>query len=1036
VFILDGGEISGNFTNDTGAAGDGGGVRVEFGGRFDMRSGTISGNSSGRDGGGVHVVYGGTFNMFNGTISDNAARNGGGVFTAGAFRMGNGFLHGANAADELMNVSRGGTSAPLHVAGGTALVGTFNPVGEFTQLDDLATVNTTIHVVNGVVQMEHDGDGGVLLPGDLADQFQRLRVSARDGGSYVIEISGNSNISPTEAALPTGRSEVTITVRGAGEIRLSSNGVLFTVGYGVTLVLDENVALVGRGGTGSHVPPGSPNNNHLVRINNGGTLIMNAGSRVTGNRAAVWVGEANGGGGVRVNNGGVFILDGGEISGNFTNDTGATGDGGGVRVEAGGRFDMRSGTISGNSSGRDGGGVRIASGGTFNMFSGTISGNSARHGGGVYTVGTFRMSNGFIHGNNAAEGLRNAGSGGTSASLSVAGTALTGIFNPVGEFSQQGILATVNVTIHVVDGVLQVEHDGYGSVLPPGITLADRLAWLRGFVQDGMSYVIEISGNENISPAEAVLPAGLSNVTITVRGIGGMQEIRLSSNGVLFTVGYGVTLVLDENVTLVGRRVGGHGGANNNNHLVRINNGGTLIMNAGARVTGNWVAAWVGAANGGGGVRVNNGGVFILDGGEISGNSTNDTGTTGDGGGVRVEAGGRFDMRSGTISGNSSGRDGGGVSIASLGTFNMFTGTIFGNSARHGGGVYTAGTFRMGNGIIHGNNAVEGLRNVGTGGTSASLSIAGTGTALAGMFNYEGVFAQIDTLATVNVTIHLVNGILQVDHDGDGIIIVPGVTLADRFAWLRGFARSGNRYRVEISGNENISPAEAVLPAGLNNVTITVRGIGGMREIRLSSNGVLFTVGYGVTLVLDENVTLVGRRVGGHGGANNNNHLVRINNNGTLIMNARSMVTGNWVATSTAANGGGGIRVNNGGVFILDGGEISGNSASNTGATGDGGGVRIEAGGRFDMRSGTISGNSSGRDGGGIFNAGIFRISDGIIYGNDADGELRNTGRNGAALFSGGIAQRGIFSNGEFVLLGALSSTSNTMHFVNGISQQ
>jgi len=88
------------------------------------------------------------------------------------------------------------------------------------------------------------------------------------------------------------------------------------------------------------------------------------------------------------------------------------------------------------------------------------------------------------------------------------------------------------------------------------------------------------------------------------------------------------------------------------------------------------------------------------------------------------------------------------------------------------------------------------------------------------------------------------------------------------------------------------------------------------------------------------------------------------------------------------------------------------------------------------MRSGTISGNSSGRDGGGIFNAGTFRISDGIIYGNDAVEELRNTGRNGTVLFNGGTAQRGTFSNGEFVLLGALSSTSNTMHFVNGILEQ
>ncbi|MCL2193986.1 MAG: hypothetical protein FWB78_11415, partial [Treponema sp.] len=68
-------------------------------------------------------------------------------------------------------------------------------------------------------------------------------------------------------------------------------------------------------------------------------------------------------------------------------------------------------------------------------------------------------------------------------------------------------------------------------------TLADQFARLRNNAQSGGSYVIEVRGNASISPAQAALPAGRTGVTITLRGVGGMREIRLSDNGVLFIVG-------------------------------------------------------------------------------------------------------------------------------------------------------------------------------------------------------------------------------------------------------------------------------------------------------------------------------------------------------------------------------------------------------------------------------------------------------------------------------------------------------------------
>jgi len=88
---------------------------------------------------------------------------------------------------------------------------------------------------------------------------------------------------------------------------------------------------------------------------------------------------------------------------------------------------------------------------------------------------------------------------------------------------------------------------------------------------------------------------------------------------------------------------------------------------------------------------------------------------------------------------------------------------------------------------------------------------------------------------------------------GNPVIIgipVPGDTLAERLAWLRGNAQSGNYYYIEVNGDENITSAQASLPTGISKVTITIRGIGGMRTISLSDTGNLFTIGYGVTLVL------------------------------------------------------------------------------------------------------------------------------------------------------------------------------------------
>jgi len=254
------------------------------------------------------------------------------------------------------------------------------------------------------------------------------------------------------------------------------------------------------------------------------------------------------------------------------------------------------------------------------------------------------------------------------------------------------------------------------------------------------------------------------------------------------------------------------------------------------------------------------------------------------------------------------------------------------------------------------------------------------------------------------------------------VIHVPGATLAAQLAWLQTNARTNGNYLVEIARDENISP-HTLSFGGRSGVVITLAA-DSPRTIGLSTNGSLFTVGSGVTLALGDNITLNGRPV-------NNAPLVRVGNGGTLAMSAGSVITGN--ANNSAANAGGGVRVDGGGAFSMNGGEISGNSV--VGGSSDGGGVYVAVGGTFDMRGGAIFGNSSGRDGGGVFNAGAFRMSGGTVYGSDAAGWRGNAAGGGAALFntSAATAHRGTFNPaGVFSSLGAMGTANYTLHVVNG----
>ena len=298
--------------------------------------------------------------------------------------------------------------------------------------------------------------------------------------------------------------------------------------------------------------------------------------------------------------------------------------------------------------------------------------------------------------------------------------------------------------------------------------------------------------------------------------------------------------------------------------------------------------------------------------------------------------------------------------------------------------------------------------------TRASYAFAGWNTKADGTgTNYNAGSAQ--TLTGGNVTLYA---------KWEPITDVPGTTLAAKLQWLQDYALSNVDYTVTVNANESIGP-NTLSCNGKTNVSVTLIGVGANRIVDLSSNGAMFTVSSGVTLVLDNNITLRGR-------SSNTASLVAVNSGGTLVMNGTSRITGNITSSSgggvhvastgnftmsgsaeisgnTTTGGGGGVEVRNNGAFTMNGGTISGNTA-----TSSGGGVSVYgANATFTMTGGTIGGTTSGNtaknNGGGVnvFNSGTFRIVNGTVYGSSASPTTnQNTANNqGAALYNSGTAQ-------------------------------
>jgi uncharacterized repeat protein (TIGR02543 family) len=184
--------------------------------------------------------------------------------------------------------------------------------------------------------------------------FEWLELYAEDGGNYTCTLHDDETIA--SKMFVYGGKKVSITLEGDSQERKvnfsNTSGDFFAVEKDVTLTLGNNFTLQGR--------DNSPKS--LIVVCRGGNLVMNAGSKICGNKLS----SGNGGGMYLA---GTFTMNGGEISGNS-----ATNLGGGVVMTGEATFTMNGGIITGNTA-QSGGGVFV-NGGMFNWNGGEISGNT------------------------------------------------------------------------------------------------------------------------------------------------------------------------------------------------------------------------------------------------------------------------------------------------------------------------------------------------------------------------------------------------------------------------------------------------------------------------------------------------------------------------------------------------------------------------------------------------------------------------------------------------------------------------------------
>jgi len=529
---------------------------------------------------------------------------------------------------------------------------------------------------------------------------------------------------------------------------------------------------------------------------------------------------------------------------------------------------------------------------------------------------------------------------------------------------------SATITVKTVDGnktaicIVTVTGSGGGNTgtdtSVPGNDLKGKLTWLKSNAQDNQTYLIIVDKNEELSSTSENasdydfnrLAYGGKTVTIILRG-NTMRTVSLKQNysGNIFYIGSGVTLILENNITLVGTFY--------NTKLVHIGPGGRLEIKNNTVIT---IGGQENSAYFGYGMVYVSGGTLDMSGGSIKGNKNGQLG-----GGVYMSSG-TFNMSGGTISGNkstvpatSSGGGGGGGVYMEGGTFNMSGGSITGNnsesgSGRGGGGVRVGGgTFNMSGGSITGNNS------------ESDSSTGGGGVLVAGLreedgkptFNMSGGYISDNTARNAGGGVFVGFGTFNMRGG-----TISGNTVTDPGdTWVTPFGKFGGAGVLVAGGSETFTMSDGSIS---NNHGDGVCALGG--ECFTMSGGSISGNTVGV-IIVDATFKMSGGSISG---------------NGTGVC----MFTGTFDMLNGSISGStrNGVYLYTAGTFNMRGGSISGNNES---------GVRVYGiASTFIMYDGSISGNNS-YNGGGVYvgstdTMGIFRKYGGTIYGKN-EGANSNT---------------------------------------------
>jgi len=982
-FYMHGGILEDNIT-DTTSSGGGGAINLAAGTTFHMTGGIIRNNIASTNGGAISTptstTGGATVNIYGGEIYGNRANNatgstngGGGIYIQGVgavLTMRGGAIHN--------NTALHGGGVRINPQSGAAI--TFNMHGG-TIRNNTATATGGAGGGGGVhlghLNVVFNMHGGSIINHNIAGGGAGIASTNSDSSGVTINllggnISGNTSDTMGGGVLLQGLNS-TVTMSGSasichntanqgGGVRLNSPSAILNM-HDNSEIYHNTATNTGTAGGGVHMAIGATINMY------GGSIRRNA---TPGNGGGV-ANASSTSEGVTIN------MSSGEIFGNTASGIAAAGGGGGLFLQGAGTVLTMSGNaaISGNTAVR-GGGIRFNSpNATLNMHGGEISGNTATNtgtsGGGIHLGNnvTFNMSGGSIR-NNTTVGD---GGGITNASSTTVGVTINlqggEIYNNTagGSLGGGGILLQGLDTMTISGTVIRGNRASHGGGIR--INSADRTVNMTGgeiigntSIATGSTSIggggilmfapnstLHMSGNAAIRNNNSLNGGGVTfndvNAVLDMSGDSKISDntstsasIEHGGGGVLLR-GANSNIAMSGNAGIRGNRAVNGGGV----HIVRASTNSELIMNENSEISGN-ISTSTAILGGGGGVMLQGTSSMLTmrDNAGIRGN------TAVRGGGIRVNApatgpatinmyGGEFSGNTGTNRGTS----GGGIHLHLHATLNMHPGSSINNNITPEGN---------GAGVSSSSNASEGVIINMYGGeiraNRAYGALGGGGVLLQGAASV----LTMNTGAVIRDNTALNGGGVRMHAD-----VLPGASAPGAILDMNGGI---------IEGNTALSTGTAGGGVHMHiDSTLNVRNGSIIRNNFANGNG------GGVTSSATTATRPTGATFNFYDGQIYNNRAAGTAGGGGVFLQGNSTLTmhDNAVIRNNHALHGGGVRVNNGVTFNMNGGEIHHNTTSaiidGITLSGRGAGV-LAAQTDFNFNGGTIRNNTAGTHGGGI----------------------------------------------------------------------